>query len=94
MAGNYTVKLTVADSDGETNSTQATIEVLKEIDYPPEANAGAPVILILPDNEVILNGNLSTDDHGITTWEWTLVNDEESGSEPAKAVDMQVRFSL
>ncbi len=32
---------------------------------------GEDVILYLPTNEVMLNGNQSTDDHGITQWEWT-----------------------
>lgn len=40
VPGNYTFKLTVTDSDNITNSTTANISVLKEIDYPPSANAG------------------------------------------------------
>ena len=86
--------MTVTDSEGESNSTVASIEVIKEIDYPPEANAGAPVIIYLPQNQLTLNGNQSTDDHGITSWEWTLMTDGSvSGSnEPVKAIDMQVPF--
>lgn len=38
--GNYTFKLTVTDSDGETSSQTANISVLAGTDYPPEANAG------------------------------------------------------
>jgi len=92
VAGNYTIKLTVTDEEGEVNSSFASVEVVKETDYPPEANAGAPVILFLPQNEVTLNGNQSTDDHGITSWEWMLLSDDsKSGNnEPVKAVDMQV----
>ena len=92
MAGNYTIKLTVIDEEGEINSSFASVEVIKETDYPPEANAGPPVILFLPQNEVTLNGNQSTDDHGITSWEWMLLSDDsKSGNnEPVKAVDMQV----
>lgn len=41
IPGNYTFKLTVTDSDDEKNSTNAQITVLKAIDYPPSANAGA-----------------------------------------------------
>lgn len=81
--GNYTFKLTVTDSDGISNSTTANITVLKATDYPPSANAGQPVILYLPQNNVTLDGSLSTDDHEITAWEWT------KDPSDSKAVDMQ-----
>ncbi|XP_021701542.1 dyslexia-associated protein KIAA0319-like protein [Aedes aegypti] len=84
MPGKYTFKLTVIDSEKLSNSTTATIEVLKEIDYPPEANAGQNVIVYLPNNKVTLNGSLSKDDHGIVAWEWTKDSKDQS-----KAVDMQ-----
>ncbi|XP_055595253.1 dyslexia-associated protein KIAA0319-like protein [Uranotaenia lowii] len=84
MPGKYTFKLTVIDSEKLSNSTTATIEVLKEIDYPPEANAGQNVIVYLPNNNVTLNGSLSKDDHGIVAWEWTKASSDQS-----KAVDMQ-----
>lgn len=92
VAGNYTFKLTVTDSDGESDSTVANVEVIKETDYPPEANAGAPVIIYLPQNQLTLNGSQSTDDHGITSWEWTLMNEGSvhGTNEAVKAVDMQV----
>lgn len=44
FTGNYTFKLTVPDRDGETISTTASIEVIQETDYPPEANDGSPVV--------------------------------------------------
>jgi dyslexia-associated protein KIAA0319-like protein len=72
--GNYTFKLIVTDSDNVENSTTAIIEVVEEIDYPPQSNAGADVILYLPHNNVTLNGSLSTDDHGIVSWEWTKIS--------------------
>nr|CAG4642290.1 EOG090X00QS [Evadne anonyx] len=83
--GNYTFKLTVTDSDQESNSAYATLEVVKETDYPPAANAGEAVIVFLPQNTLTLNGNQSTDDHGIVSWEWTLINGNGNG----RAVDMQ-----
>ncbi|XP_030385510.1 dyslexia-associated protein KIAA0319 [Scaptodrosophila lebanonensis] len=82
--GNYTFKLTVTDSNNITNSTTAMIAVLKETDYAPVANAGDPVILYLPNNNVTLNGTASSDDHEIVAWEWT-----KDASDEAKAVDMQ-----
>jgi dyslexia-associated protein KIAA0319-like protein len=82
--GNYTFKLTVTDSDKAENSTTAIIQVVEEIDYPPQSNAGADVILYLPHNNITLNGTLSTDDHQIVSYEWT-----KDASDEAKAVDMQ-----
>lgn len=82
--GNYTFKLTLTDSDKAENSTTAMIQVVEEIDYPPQANAGADVILYLPHNNITLNGTLSTDDHQIVSWEWT-----KDATDEAKAVDMQ-----
>ncbi|KAJ0174628.1 hypothetical protein K1T71_009736 [Dendrolimus kikuchii] len=82
--GNYTFKLTVEDSDHDKNSTTANITVLNHTDYPPEANAGQDVIIYLPNNNLTLNGSLSTDDHEITSWEWTKSAEDEN-----KAVDMQ-----
>ncbi|XP_058057134.1 dyslexia-associated protein KIAA0319-like protein [Anopheles bellator] len=84
IAGNYTFKLTVEDEQGLSTSASAVIQVLKEIDYPPEANAGQNVILYLPNNNVTLNGSMSKDDNGIVAWEWTKASTNQS-----KAVDMQ-----
>lgn len=42
------------------------------------------MILYLPQNNVTLDGSLSTDDHEITAWEWT-----KDQSDVSKAVDMQ-----
>ncbi|KAK7867796.1 hypothetical protein R5R35_001209 [Gryllus longicercus] len=84
LPGNYTFKLTVEDSDHVSNYTTANVTVLKVTDYPPEANAGQDIIIYLPHNNLTLNGNLSTDDRGIVSWEWT-----KSPSDQDKAVDMQ-----
>lgn len=68
--GNYTFKLTVTDSDGLENSTLSNVTVVKDVDYPPKANAGSNVIISLPQNTVTLYGNASTDDKGIDSYEW------------------------
>lgn len=81
--GNYTFKLTVTDSDGATNSTTASVTAIKETDYPPKANAGSDVVIHLPQNSVILYGNLSTDDKGIESYEWIKSTDDKL------AADMQ-----
>lgn len=46
--------------------------------------SGQDQIIYLPHSKITLNGNLSTDDHNITTWEWTKSPDDAD-----KAVDMQ-----
>ncbi|XP_076083032.1 dyslexia-associated protein KIAA0319-like protein isoform X7 [Mytilus galloprovincialis] len=75
--GVYMFELTVTDSDGASNSTVANVTVIKETDYPPKANAGSDVIIHLPQNSVILNGNLSTDDKGISEYEWIKAADDK-----------------
>uniref|UniRef100_A0A0K2TVX1 Dyslexiaassociated protein KIAA0319like proteinlike [Bombus impatiens] n=1 Tax=Lepeophtheirus salmonis TaxID=72036 RepID=A0A0K2TVX1_LEPSM len=70
ILGNYSIRLTVTDSDGVSDSTNSTLLVLPQKDYPPTANAGEDIIIYLPQDNVILNGNRSTDDHGIVSWEW------------------------
>ncbi|KAM6171936.1 dyslexia-associated protein KIAA0319-like protein homolog [Erethizon dorsatum] len=84
VPGNYTFSLTVVDSDGATNSTTANLTVHKAVDYPPVANAGPNQVITLPQNSITLFGNQSTDDHGITSYEWSL-----SPNSKGKVVEMQ-----
>ncbi|XP_073522064.1 dyslexia-associated protein KIAA0319-like protein homolog [Phyllobates terribilis] len=84
VPGNYTFRLTVEDSDGARNSTTANLTVNKAIDYPPGANAGANQVITLPRNAIVLYGNLSTDDHGIVSYEWSL-----SPNSKGKVMEMQ-----
>ncbi|GIY55533.1 dyslexia-associated protein KIAA0319-like protein [Caerostris darwini] len=83
IPGLYRFKLNVTDSKGAWNFTFANVTVQKETDYPPTANAKSEVVIYLPQNEVTLNGNLSTDDKGIKSWEWKKSPDTD------KAVDME-----
>ena len=64
VEGVYKLRLTVTDSDGLKDATEATVTVKKEIDYPPKANAGRDMMIRLPHNTLVLNGNKSTDDKG------------------------------
>ncbi|XP_018432099.1 PREDICTED: dyslexia-associated protein KIAA0319-like protein homolog [Nanorana parkeri] len=84
VPGNYTFRLTVEDSDGARNSTTANLTVNKAVDYPPVANCGANQVITLPKNSIVLYGNLSTDDHGIISYEWSL-----SPSSKGKVMEMQ-----
>ncbi|RXM96527.1 Dyslexia-associated protein KIAA0319 [Acipenser ruthenus] len=72
VPGNYTFRLTVIDSDGAANSTTAMVTVNKPVDYPPVANAGPNQAITLPHNYITLNGNQSSDDHQIASYEWSL----------------------
>ncbi|XP_066435529.1 dyslexia-associated protein KIAA0319 homolog [Eleutherodactylus coqui] len=72
VPGNYTFRLTVVDSDGAKNSTEAYVIVTKVVDNPPNANAGPNQLITLPQNHISLNGNLSSDDHEIISYQWTL----------------------
>ncbi|ESN91934.1 hypothetical protein HELRODRAFT_194484 [Helobdella robusta] len=74
--GFYMLKLTVTDSDGVSSAAYANVTVIKEVDYPPKANAGNNIIVSLPINSVTLNGNMSSDDKKIVSYEWTKVSDE------------------
>uniref|UniRef100_A0A6Q2ZGR4 PKD domain-containing protein n=1 Tax=Esox lucius TaxID=8010 RepID=A0A6Q2ZGR4_ESOLU len=84
VPGNYTFSLTVTDSDGAQNSTQAMLSVNKAMDYRPVANAGPNQVITLPRNSVTLNGNQSTDDHEPLAYEWSL-----SPESKGKVVEMQ-----
>ncbi|XP_072709485.1 dyslexia-associated protein KIAA0319 homolog isoform X5 [Ciconia boyciana] len=84
VPGNYTFRLTVIDSDGAANSTIASLTVNKPVDYPPIANAGPNQAVILPQNFITLNGNQSSDDHEIVSYEWSL-----SPKSKGKVVAMQ-----
>ncbi|XP_020361234.1 dyslexia-associated protein KIAA0319-like protein [Oncorhynchus kisutch] len=84
VPGNYTFSLTVTDSDGAQNSTQATLSVNKAVDYRPVANAGPNQVITLPRNAVTLHGNQSTDDHEPLAYEWSL-----SPESKGKVVEMQ-----
>ncbi|KAM8884582.1 dyslexia-associated protein KIAA0319-like protein isoform 1-T2 [Synchiropus picturatus] len=84
VPGNYTFSLTVTDSDGATDSTQATLTVNKAKDYRPVANAGPNQVITLPRNSITLYGNQSTDDHDALSYEWSLSSESND-----KVVEMQ-----
>nr|XP_039253437.1 dyslexia-associated protein KIAA0319-like protein [Styela clava] len=66
--GKYVMTLTVTDADGASSSDDVVITVKEE--QPPIALAGSDIILTLPDNVAMLDGSKSTDDYGITEYEW------------------------
>ena len=68
------------------------MEVIEEKDYPPTANAGEDVVIYLPNNQVTLHGNQSSDDHGIVSWEWTFNNEGGEKKLAADTKDMRTQF--
>lgn len=96
VPGIYTFKLTVIDSDGESDSTTATVTVNDEKDYPPVARAGNDLVIVLPVNQVTLYANGSTDDKGIVSYEWSkapsspAVGDMQGTSSPVLKVSNMV----
>ncbi|XP_054619286.1 dyslexia-associated protein KIAA0319-like protein isoform X1 [Dunckerocampus dactyliophorus] len=84
VPGNYTFNLTVTDSDGAQDSTQATLSVNKAKDYRPVANAGPNQVITLPRNAITLYGNQSADDHDSLAYEWSLSPESKD-----KVVEMQ-----
>ena len=77
VEGVYKLRLTVTDTDGLKDATEATVTVKKETDYPPKANAGRDMMIRLPLETVILNGNKSTDDKGVKNlkFQWSKTAD-------------------
>jgi len=90
LPGNYTITVTITDPDGASDSAIATLQVIEEKDYPPSANAGEDVVVYLPNNQVVLHGNQSSDDHGIVSWEWTLNEGDKKLAADTK--DMRTEF--
>jgi PKD repeat protein len=68
-AGRYTVLLTVADAEGNTAIAEVIIEV---IDVTPPIAFGGEDKTIDQGQNIAFDGRGSTDDVGISSWEWTF----------------------
>ncbi|XP_066555209.1 low-density lipoprotein receptor-related protein 11 isoform X2 [Amia ocellicauda] len=51
---------------------------IQDIDEPPRSDAGQDVVLQLPTDWAVLDGRDSVDDHGITRYEWSLLQGDPS----------------
>ncbi len=71
-AGIYNFRLTVTDAGGLTHSDDVRITVV-DPNIPPVANAGPNQSITLPTSSVTLEGDLSTDDVGIASYQWSKV---------------------
>ncbi|MCL6524176.1 MAG: putative Ig domain-containing protein [Thermoflavifilum sp.] len=75
IAGTYIVQLTVTDNSGAISSDQLRIVVLPYVNKPPVANAGADVVITLPDRTATLNGSASYDPDGhIVSYRWAYIS--------------------
>lgn len=69
--GTYVFELTVTDNNGLTAKDQVKVFVMPVPNKVPVANAGSDISIILPDNQVSLNGAASSDEDGtIVTYSW------------------------
>ena len=68
--GEYTFQLVVTDNSGNNNSDTMSILIKQDSNKPPVSNPGPNLKIILPTNEVTLDGSVSSDDLAIEKWIW------------------------
>lgn len=73
-AGAYTFRLRVTDAQGLFSEDDIQIIVNPAANNAPVSNAGGNQTITLPTSSVSLNGSSSTDDVGITGYQWTKIS--------------------
>ncbi len=76
-AGVYTFQLTVTDNEGATATDQlrVTVKAAAPANVPPVANAGSDVSITLPQNNLLLDGDASSDaDGSIKAYAWSQIS--------------------
>ena len=74
--GSYQFELTVTDNGGLTakDTVQIIVDPVVTMNHAPLANAGADILVTLPNNTVILNGTGSSDpENNITNYDWSQI---------------------
>jgi hypothetical protein len=72
VAGQYIFELTITDNSGAVSKSQVKITVANSGLQPPVANAGANQTIVLPVNQVTLDGSASSATTGtISVYQWT-----------------------
>ncbi|WKV12902.1 PKD domain-containing protein [Marivirga harenae] len=75
VAGQYVYSITVTDNEGATNTAEATVNVNDQpVNQLPNVNAGPDKFIVLPTNQVILNGTASDPDGTIVNYAWIKVS--------------------
>ena len=74
--GSYTFQLEVKDNSGNTATDQTQITVKQDTNQAPVSNPGPNMKIVLPTDQVVLDGSGSSDDLAIESWLW--IRDPES----------------
>ncbi|CAM4702992.1 unnamed protein product [Leuciscus chuanchicus] len=75
-SGNYKIKLTVTDQQGETDSAVLTVSIKEAKSLPLVAHASGSHTLTLPNNSLVLRGSVSNSGTANVSFLW--VRDEQS----------------
>lgn len=74
VAGQYLMRLTATDNQGETGNDEVVVTVLPgTINQAPIANAGVNQTIMLPSNTTTLNGTGFDPDGSIVSYSWTQI---------------------
>ncbi|XP_078461454.1 low-density lipoprotein receptor-related protein 11 [Lampetra planeri] len=82
----------VDQEDGEQTRGRHVDDGTVDKDKPPQAQAGADVMLRVPESDATLSGLGSVDDHGITAYRWRLLSGDPS-LQMASSEDGQLKLS-
>lgn len=73
-AGTRVFRLTVVQTDGQSNTNDVSVTVNPAVNQPPTANAGTDQTIVLPITTVTLTGSGSDPNGTITAYAWTQVS--------------------
>ena len=77
--GSYVLVLEVKDNSGNTARDQTEITVTQDTNQAPQSDPGPNMKVVLPTNQVVLDGSGSSDDLAVETWLWTRDQDSLAG---------------
>lgn len=92
----------MADGSNNTSSDSVWIKVVQEKNSPPVANAGGDQSITLPVSAIYFNGSSSSDDLGVSKYQWTredasLAAGEivgKSDNSPVMIVSAKIHYSI
>ena len=77
--GSYVLVLEVTDNSGNKATDQTEITVTQDTNQAPLSDPGPNIKIILPTDQVVLDGSGSSDDLAVETWHWTRDQDSLAG---------------